>query len=84
MTQNKNFTFECMKPVFYVKQSILVVVSNRIAALRLLCTQCTGCVLEKFKRVPIYLNREIFLLDKQLKVNLHGGSLEIPITVPLI
>ena len=64
------FTFECLKTVFHVKQSIYFEMRscNRSAALRLICTQRTGRVLEEFMRFPTYLHREIFLLDEQSKV----------------
>ena len=47
-----------------------ICVSTRSAALRLLCTQYTGRVLEEIKWVPICLNREILtILDEQSKVS---------------
>ena len=44
-------------------------VSNRLAPLRLLCTQLTDRVLEEFKQVRTCFNREIFQLDEQSKVS---------------
>ena len=53
-----------------IKKYYEICVSTRSAALRLLCTQFTGRVLEEIKWDPTCLNIEILtILDEQSKVS---------------
>ena len=82
-----NFTFECLKTAFNIKQLILwVALSNRSDALKFL-VYTAYCSLQEFKRWPIYvkIEKSIYFMNSHCHLiighchlaSLHGGSLEI-------